>query len=58
MTGIYLRVMRAEGWVAVEVEHLDAEELARALEEKEREELVRWVLTLARWIGDHVEETG
>jgi hypothetical protein len=59
MTGAYIRIKRADGWQAVEIEDMTEEEIFAAMKGREHDDLVRWIVLLAHFISaEVVESTG
>ena len=56
MTGIFVRVAREGHWENRELEQCTAEEIRQTLQGRDRLELVEWIVGLAGWIRDHVQE--
>ena len=57
MTGIYMRVKRANRWGPVEIEDLNQRERAEWLETLSRAELENLIGHLLDWIKEHVKES-
>jgi hypothetical protein len=56
MTGIFVRVERQGDWESIELEQCTAEEIRQTLQGRPRLELVEWIVGVAGWIRDHVQE--
>lgn len=56
MTGFFVRAQHEGQWQSVEIEALTDEELQAFLAGRSASELARWVVGLAGWIRDHVQE--